>query len=621
MTLRSMLAHLARGPQRVAVALAVSLNGFLEWLFASKHPTIVFVRETIRGNRILISGARALIGAIRALPTLQQTIRQTFKSQALQRLEAILAARMAGGSITVGELEQLWSRSRRGSCALVLASGAEREQIEIVLKAHKTRVTACARGKGASAAEAVCHELIVVGPGVEEQEPVLDARFAQKILRLGQSGQRSTYSSATPNAEGSHVANAPLAQKLAAGEPLHVVFLNDVGFQYGAGVALKRQVASLLLKGFEVSVVAWLPGTLRDPPEITGVKRFTGWRGVHGVNDIHASKGLDDGQIIEELTTRIAAFDPDVVITGNLHGSGWPLALLPALRSRGITVVAFMHDTYFVTGRCAQPMTCQLYRTGCDANCPTPNEYPRLAPEKIAPAWRERGAIFGEVNPVPLIGNSRWTANIVKQRFGRSARSGFVHLALDHELFAPMSKAVVRRLLGVPEGKVIVALGAVDVHNQWKGGPLFHGLHQALLKREEVGLVLFGRSSETLGCLRSFGLVTDERLMPFILNAADIFVSTATAESFGQSLLEAAACAVPVVAFDVGAVGEVVLDNETGILVKELKVEGLLNAIDRLVADPAMRERFGRAGRAHVENGFTLIHQADAWIDCLKRMC
>ena len=52
----------------------------------------------------------------------------------------------------------------------------------------------------------------------------------------------------------------------------------------------------------------------------------------------------------------------------------------------------------------------------------------------------------------------------------------------------------------------------------------------------------------------------------------DIFVSTATAESFGQSLLEASACVVPVVAFDVGAVGEVVVDDETGLLVKELKV-------------------------------------------------
>jgi glycosyltransferase involved in cell wall biosynthesis len=85
--------------------------------------------------------------------------------------------------------------------------------------------------------------------------------------------------------------------------------------------------------------------------------------------------------------------------------------------------------------------------------------------------------------------------------------------------------------------------------------------------------------------------------------------------------LEASACAVPVVAFDVGSVGEVVINNETGILVKELKVEALLSAIDRLLADPVLRERLGRAARMRVEQGFTLTHQANAWTDFLKKVC
>jgi glycosyltransferase involved in cell wall biosynthesis len=342
---------------------------------------------------------------------------------------------------------------------------------------------------------------------------------------------------------------------------------------------------------------------------------------VHDVYTVHESNGLGPGEIISELTAKIATLDPDVVITGNLHGAGWPLALLPALRSRGIRVVAFMHDTYFVTGRCAQPLTCELYRTGCDERCPTPQEYPRLAPENIAPAWRERGAIFAGANPVPLIGNSQWTRNIALQRFGNAATTGVVHLALDHELFAPISKATARRLLGIPDDRPIVALGAVDVHDQWKGGPLFQGLHRALLARSDVALILFGRSSEALDCTKCFGLVTDERMMPLILNAADIFVSTATAESFGQSLLEASACAVPVVAFDVGGVSEVVVHNQTGFLVQVPTVENLLKAIDRLVADQAERETLGRAGRERVVKNFTLTHQADAWVDCLKRIC
>jgi glycosyltransferase involved in cell wall biosynthesis len=604
--------------QKAAVFMAVSLNDFLEWLFASRNPAVVFVRESIRRNRLLLASARMVIHHVRSLPTLHQRIRERFKPFRERSLQSIMAARMVGGRVTLDELEQL-SHQGRWRRVLVAVDGPEREQVSIILRAFRAKITHLNATQ--KKADLRRFGLAVVASTDESLAAKLAAAGARKILRVG-SGKRSS-NVVTPRIAASHDREAAnkhqrVREKIAAGERLRIVFLNDVGFQYGAGGALKRQMASLLLDGHEVSLVAWQPGVLRQPPAVTGVAGFEGWRGVHDMHQAHKGISADMHRVAKE---RIAAFQPDVVITGNLHGAGWPLELLPDLRSLGAAVVAFMHDTYFVTGRCAQPMGCQMFRTGCDATCPTPNEYPRLAPEKIAASWQQRDRIFAQENSVPLIGNSRWTANIAYQRFQDRAVGGFVHLALDHELFAPMSKITVRRLLRVPEGKVVVALGAVDVHDQWKGGPVFHALHQALLKRNDISVILFGGASRAMRSRRSFGLVTDERMMPFILNAADIFVSTGRAESFGQSLLEASACAAPVVAFDVGAVSEVVVHDETGILVREQKVEGLLDAIDRLVADPDERERLGRAGRARVENGFTLKHQADAWVDCLNRIC
>ena len=49
-------------------------------------------------------------------------------------------------------------------------------------------------------------------------------------------------------------------------EPIHVVMLNDIGFQYGAGTAHRRQAASFLLNGWEVSAVAWQPGNEAERP-------------------------------------------------------------------------------------------------------------------------------------------------------------------------------------------------------------------------------------------------------------------------------------------------------------------------------------------------------------------
>jgi glycosyltransferase involved in cell wall biosynthesis len=100
--------------------------------------------------------------------------------------------------------------------------------------------------------------------------------------------------------------------------------------------------------------------------------------------------------------------------------------------------------------------------------------------------------------------------------------------------------------------------------------------------------------------------------MPLILSCADIYVSTAIEEAFGQMLLEAAACGVPTVAVGAGGVSDIVT-AETGILVHDKSAASLMKAIDVLLSDDALRQRMGRAARARILQNFTLSHQAKAW--------
>jgi glycosyltransferase involved in cell wall biosynthesis len=399
---------------------------------------------------------------------------------------------------------------------------------------------------------------------------------------------------------------------------IHIVMLNDVGFQYGAGIALQRQAASLLLLGCDVTVAAWMPGNKTQQPHITGLGWMPNWHGVHDLRE-SCGKGLDDQHILEAIADKIQSLRPDVVVVGNLHGMKGAIELLFMLRQRQMSIIAYMHDLFWITGRCAHPLDCNLYRTGCNITCPTSDQYPRLAPEKIAQAWRDKGELFAGPHAIPLIANSRWTRDMSARRFAAFACTDPVHLAVDHDLFSPLHKQVVRRLLGLPDDKPIVAMGAVSVDDQWKGGPLFHSVHRALVKRSDVRLILFGNLSENLESARSFGFVDDERLMPFIYNAADIFISTASAESFGQSMLEASACGVPVVALPIGGTTDVVVHEQTGLLVDPPTTASMLAAIDRLLADQELRAALGRNGRNLVEQNFTLEHQARAWGALLKK--
>jgi glycosyltransferase involved in cell wall biosynthesis len=98
------------------------------------------------------------------------------------------------------------------------------------------------------------------------------------------------------------------------------------------------------------------------------------------------------------------------------------------------------------------------------------------------------------------------------------------------------------------------------------------------------------------------GAVADVRA---VWRCAAIAVLPSTyGEGVPKALLEAAACARPIVASDVPGCREAVRSGENGILVPPRDIDALAEAIAALAADPARRAAMGRAGRRLIEGGF-----------------
>lgn len=94
--------------------------------------------------------------------------------------------------------------------------------------------------------------------------------------------------------------------------------------------------------------------------------------------------------------------------------------------------------------------------------------------------------------------------------------------------------------------------------------------------------------------------------VPDVMRACDLFVLPSRAEGISNTILEAMASGLPVIATDVGGNPELIVPGQTGALVPAADSAALADAIARYATDPALRAEQGRAGRQRVEAGFSL---------------
>jgi glycosyltransferase involved in cell wall biosynthesis len=102
--------------------------------------------------------------------------------------------------------------------------------------------------------------------------------------------------------------------------------------------------------------------------------------------------------------------------------------------------------------------------------------------------------------------------------------------------------------------------------------------------------------------------------------AFDIFVMSSVTEGLGTSLLDAMACAKPVVATTAGGMPEVVADGRTGLLVPPRDQAAMADAIVRLLTGAAARAEMGAAGLVRVQTKFSAERMVQDTLDVYKRV-
>jgi glycosyltransferase involved in cell wall biosynthesis len=100
-----------------------------------------------------------------------------------------------------------------------------------------------------------------------------------------------------------------------------------------------------------------------------------------------------------------------------------------------------------------------------------------------------------------------------------------------------------------------------------------------------------------------------------ILAALDVYICTSEAEGFSNVILEAMACAKPVIATDVGGNPEAVRHEQSGFLVPVGDVPAFSQQAETLIADARLRKMMGMKGRRLAETEFSLAAMVNAYQD------
>ena len=289
------------------------------------------------------------------------------------------------------------------------------------------------------------------------------------------------------------------------------------------------------------------------------------------------------------LARAFRAFKPDVV---NAHSSddAWLGALAARLVRPPPVLVRTRHISLPVANR---PSTRWLYRTAT-ARVVTTGEMLR---EQLV---RHNGLDPSRVESIPT--------GIDASRYGAIARDD------------------ARRELGLPIDAPIV--GIVATLRSWKGHRHLLDAIARLADRRAL-LVVVGdgpqrealdRHVAALGLGARVRLAGQQRDVAPWLAALDVFALPSTAnEGVPQALLQAMFSGIACVTTTAGAIPEVARDGDTALVVPPGDPDVLAHAIDRLLADPALRKRLADAARAFVAPRFGLPTMLDRMEAAFRR--
>lgn len=246
-------------------------------------------------------------------------------------------------------------------------------------------------------------------------------------------------------------------------------------------------------------------------------------------------------------------------------------------------------DMHPFTGGCHYAWECKGYMSLCE-NCPAFRNKDNQNITNLEMLKKLKH--LENIKITPVIGSDWLIKRASKSSLFKNSVIEKIYISLDTNFMVPFSKEkinILREKYNVEKDSFVILILAKYLSHKRKGIDIIIEALQQLdaetITKNKINLFIIGQDFDYIrnkipNSLKYIHITSVERNeLPNIYNVCDLFVSASLQEVGPYTITEALLCEIPVIALDHGYANEFVINNKTGILVKDDKPESLKNAI------------------------------------------
>jgi glycosyltransferase involved in cell wall biosynthesis len=251
-----------------------------------------------------------------------------------------------------------------------------------------------------------------------------------------------------------------------------------------------------------------------------------------------------------------------------------------------------LHDMWTFTGGCHYAGSCIRYLDSCGL-CP----YLKTPGEKDFSyrILKKKKKLLKKIK-LTIITPSRWLKECAeKSSLLKDFPVEVIPYAIDLNLYKPSDKIRARKDLKLPDDKILILFGSMSAKDERKGFRFFKKSLSVLYNqkpqlRDQIKILVFGRADEEMKKdipfeILFWGRISGDKTLVSLYNASDFFVAPSTEDNYPNTVMESLACGLPVVAFNIGGLPDMISHKKNGFLATPQDAESLMEGINWLISN------------------------------------